>query len=502
MPPRPGLLSSLRSRIGAFFGGSGSVNYDSARVSPARVRISHTAPGDLKQEQTQADQREILRIMRSLDKNSTFVAAFINAHLTYSVGDGFRYQPLTRNPDWNSQAKEQVELFHQRPTLDGRFSWLDTLRMTARAVLIDGEIFFIKTRHRDGQPCLQAVEAHRVTQPPIANQRGWVNGIKFDRQGRVTTYAIQQDDGSFAYYGASTILHVYDPDRFTGVRGISRLQVAVTALRDKQEVMQAERLAVKEFSRRTFVLKSNSGEFDPSDAGFFGPGKKAANAGGTSACDVERAFGGLAMAVGPNESLEAFETTRPNLNVLAMSEALEREVANATGLSSDFLLNPTKIGGPVVRMELAKAERVFGAMGRLLIDKLERPATQYFIADRIAVGLLPAQAGWERMAFNQPRRLSIDVGRDTLAMIRELEAGTRNLQDVIEESGDDAEAQVIARLDFKAWCKRVAAERGLTYEDVSLTTVLSQPAPADPSTPSDLPPFAGEEAEPETNPAD
>lgn len=501
MPKAPGLLATLRNRVASFFGGSsGSVNYDSVRVSPARVRIQHTAPGDLKMEQTQADQREMLRIMRSLDKNSTFVAAYTNAHLTYAVGDGFRYQPLTRSPEWNTQAKQQIELFHQRPDITLRYNMLQLLRMACKAVLIDGEIFFIKTRHRDGTPCLQAVEAHRIVQPNVINQNGWVQGIKFDKQGRVTTYAVQQDDGSFAFYGASQMIHLYDPDRVTGVRGISRLQVAVNALRDKQEINAAEQLAVKEFSRRTFVLKSNSGEFDPSDGNFFGP-SRAGTKGGTDPRDVERAFGGLSMAIQSNESLEAFETTRPNLNVLAMSEALEREVANATGLSSDFLLNPTRIGGAVVRMELAKAERQFSAMGRLLIDGLLRPATQYYLADRITQGILPAQEGWERMAFNQPRRLSVDVGRDTLALIRELEAGTRNLQDVIEESGDDAEAQVIARLDFKAWCKREALERGLTYEDVSLTTVLSQVAPDDPAAPANPESFEGEESDPEIKPA-
>jgi capsid protein len=497
----PGILSNLLPRIKGFFGG-GSQNYESVRISPARVRVQHTAPGDLTQEQTPADQRELLRVMRAMEKNSPFIAALINAHQTYAVGDGFRYQPLTKNPAWNSAAKEQVEIFHARPEITGRYTWNQLLRMSARAILVDGELFFIRTRHKDGAPCLQVVEAHKVVQPDITNQRGWVNGIKFDRQGRPTTYAVQQDDGSFAYYGAASIIHLYDPERTTGARGISRIQVALNCLRDKREIMEAERLAVKEFSRRTFVLKSRSGEFDPSDADFFGSGGKARKAQVTNPEDVSRAFGGLSMAIGADEELQAFETTRPNLNVLAMSEALEREIANATGISSDFLLNPTKIGGPVVRMELAKVERQFSAMGRLLIDGLERKATQYVLADRITAGVLPAQEGWEKMAFNQPRRLSIDVGRESLATVRELEAGIRNLQDIIEEGGDDAEAQIIARLDFKAWCKQVAEERGLTYEDISMPTVLSQPQPADPAAPSPLPPFAGQESDPEPSPAD
>lgn len=496
----PGFIDNVRARLANFIGGS--VNYDSVRFSPTRVRIQHTAPGDLKAEQTINDRREMLRLMRSLDKNSTFVSAYVNAHLTYSVGDGYRYQPLTRNPDWNTAAKGQVELFHARPEISTRYDFVQLCKMACHSLIIDGECFYLKTRHRDGMPCLQVIEAHRIVQPDIANTKGWVDGIKFDRQGRPTAYAVQQDDGSIVYYGAASIIHLFDPDRATGTRGTSRLQVAVCGLRDKQEIIAAEKQAVKEFSRRTFVLKSSTGEFDSADANFFGSNGKANKARQTNPEDIDRKFGGLSMAIGTNESLEAFETTRPNLNVLAMSEALEREVSNALGISSDFLLNPTKIGGPVVRMELAKAERQFAAMGKVIIDRLVRPATQYFLADRITGNdLMPAslaaQDGWEKMAFSQPRRLSIDVGRDTSALIKELEIGTRNLQDVIEEGGDDAEAQIVARLDFKAWCKREAEARGLTYEDISLPTTMSQQAPADPAPPSDLPPFAGEEADPE-----
>lgn len=485
MPKPHGIFQALGQRIRSYFS-TGSINYDSVRVSPARTRVVHTAPNDLKNELTSADQRELLKLMRSLDKNSPFVAAYINAVLTYAVGDGFRYQPLSPNPEWNLQAKDRMELFYSRPEITGRYNWLQLVRMACKAVLVDGEIFFIKTYHRDGMPCLQAIEAHRVLQPPVTVAQGWVQGIKFDRQGRPTTYAVQQDDGSFVYYGASQVIHLYEPDRFTGVRGISKLQVAANGLRDRQEIIAAEKLAVKEFSRRTFVLKTQTGEMDPSDPHFFG-GKKKVAENPTSAEDIQNAFGGLSLALGTNESLEAFETTRPNLNVLQMAEALDREVANAVGLSSDFLLNPTKIGGPVVRMELAKAERTFASIARMLIDGLLKPAHIYALGNFIAPkgntdspGILPAQQGWEKMAFNLPRRLSIDIGRDTLAMIRELEAGTRNLQDIIEEGGDDAAAQIIARLDFKAWCKTEALRRGLTYEDVSLTTVLSQAAPPDP----------------------
>lgn len=503
MPSQPGFLNKVVSYIGTLPIRLG-MNYDSVRWSPARGKIVHTAPSDLKREQTPADRWELLRLMRYLDKNNGFVSAYVNAHLTYGVGDGFRYQPLTGNPAWNAQAKRYVEGVMNRPELTGRFNGVQFTKTAGKAQIIDGDIFFIKTRHpQNGMPCVQAIEAHRVRNPSgRPPEEKWIDGILFDSVGRPITYAVQQDDGSFTFYGAGSVIHLYELDRFTGARGISRLQVAVSTLRDRAEVLSAEKLAVKELSRRTFTLKSQDGEFDPSDAGIMGRTPVRPSTGQTTANDVASAFGGLAIALGPNESLEAFEHNRPNMNVLGMLDFLDRDAANSTGISSDFLLNPTKIGGAVVRMELAKAERQFSAFQSMLIDGLLRPFIQYAIADAIATGKLPAVEGWERMTFQTPKRLSVDVGRDTLAMLRLLELGGINLRDIIEQEGKEYEAEVIARLDDKVWATEQAAARGLTYDDVSLTSILSkeqeqpkQPAQAQPSPVMDSEDDNGEDEE-------
>lgn len=473
----PGILARLSTAFGIL---RGNYNYDSVRPSPARGRLMHGSPADLRIEQTASDQREVLRSARYLDKNNPFVAAWVNAHLTYGIGDGLRYQPLTKNAEWNRQAKEVVARALERPEITGRFNNLQFQRLAGKGQLVDGEVFFVRTTHSDGSPCLQAIEAHRVQQPPISAQdKTWVQGIRFDAQGRPVQVAIVQDDGSFAYKAYSEIIHLYELDRFTGVRGMSKLQVASNLLRDRAEILAAEKLAVKEFSRRTFVLTSEAGEFGPGDAGIFGsspvrPGP--AGTARTSAQDVAQAFGGLALAVKQGEKLEAFEHNRPSLNVLGMLDGLDRDIANALGISSDFLLNPTKIGGAVVRMELAKAERQFSAFQNTLIDGLLRPFVQYILSDAIAKGQLAADPDWYRMTFQTPRRLSVDVGRDTLALIRGLEAGATNLRDILEEAGKEYESEIIARLDDKVWAMEQAKARGLTYDDVSLTSILSKPA--------------------------
>ena len=481
--PRPGIIERLSAAFGIL---RGNWNYDSVRPSIARGRLMHGAPADLKTEQTAADQREILKSCRYLDKNNAFVSAWVNAHLTYGIGDGLRYQPLTSDPAWNIAAKELVARRLSRAEITGRYNQLQFQRMVGKAVLVDGEIWLVKTTHQDGTPCVQVIEAHRVAQPPqSATEQGWVQGIRFDGQGRPIAISVQEDGGNYAIIPFNQVVQVYEPDRFTGVRGMSRLQVAINILRDRAETQTAERLALKEFSRRTFVLTSESGEFGPGDAGILGrTPPRGNNSGRTSAEDVAQAFGGLAISVKQGEKLEAFEHNRPSLNLLGMLDTLDRDAANALGISSDFLLNPTKIGGAVVRMELAKAERQFSAFQNTLINALEQ-VVQFFIADAIASGELPSNPNWYKMTFQTPRRLSVDVGRDTLAMIRGLEAGAINLRDILEEAGKEYESEVVARLDDKVWATAQAKARGLTYDDVSLTSILSKPAeetkPAEPA---------------------
>lgn len=471
MPKAPGLLTRLRAAAGLVLGRGVAQNYNSTAFSPARGRVPHTAPADAKQEITSRDRVEIIRLTRYLEKNNPFVNAAVQASLTYAVSNGFRYVPQSGDFEYNRQARGLVADLYTRPEITGKYNDRDLLRLALRAYKIDGECFFIKTRHpSDGMPCLQAIEAHRIVQPDIASDgSGWVDGIKFDRQGRPLAYAVKNDQGKFQYYRAESIIHFYNPERFSGTRGISPYQVAVNTLRDRAEILEAEKLACKSFSQKAFVLHTPAGEFDESDAGILG--RKATNGNGnagggcTTEDDISQAFGGQSIALGPGEDLKAFDfPNRPSPAWMGFDTALQRDAAIGLGLPLDFLIDPTKINGTVARMVIKQAEKVFNADQVLLDQKLLRPFLRYALAVYIEMGLLPAVEGWERMAFQYPKSISVDLGRDVGAAIREVELGIRNPRDIIEENQDEYEAQVIERLDDFAWAKAEAEKRGLPFD--------------------------------------
>lgn len=487
--PVPGILSRIRQAAGLVFGRTSALNYNSTAFSPARGRVPHTSPADAKQEISTRDRVEIMRLTRYLEKNNPFVNAAIRASLTYSVANGFRYVPQSGDIEFNKAARGQVADLFSRPEITGRFNDRDLLRMALKALKVDGEIFFIKTLHSDGMPCLQAIEAHRVTQPDNAGD-GWVDGIKFDRQGRPLAYAVKNDQGKFQYYRAESVIHFYDPDRFSGTRGISPYQVAINVLRDRADILEAEKLAVKSFSQKAFVLHTQSGDFDEADAGIFGgrrPSGNGESSSGNGSCgtteeEVSAAFGGQSLALGPGEDLKAFDfPNRPSPTWIGFDTALQRDAALGLGLPLDFLIDPTKINGTVARMVIKQAEKVFNADQVLLDQKLLRPFVRYALAVYIEKGLLPAVPGWEKMAFQYPKSISVDLGRDISAAIREVELGIRNPRDIIEENQDEWEAQVTERLDDFAWAKAEAEKRGLPFD---LVFKFSNQAPTPIATPA------------------
>lgn len=462
--PTPTIAQRFKLAAGGLLRAVG-LNYNSTNYSIARGRVQHTAPSSPNVETTSRDRVEVMRLMRYLEKNNTFLQASLNSSRIYAIGNGFRYQPLSSDTAYNLAAKELIADLYARPEITLRYQMRDTLWLALKSYKVDGEIFFLKTKHpSDGAPCAQAIQADKVVQPPIAtSDNGWVDGIKFDRQGRPVSYAVQNDAGNFQYYGAASIIHIYNPERFGSARGISPYQVAVTTLRDRAEMLESEKLAVKQFSRRAFVLYSKAGEFDEEDAGILGSTPR--RTGGTTTDEIKGEFGGNSIALEPGEDLKPFDfPNRPSPAWMGLDNALQREASTGMGQSLDFLVDPTKIGGPVVRMELAKIERANDADQSLLIERFLKPFVRYALAVRIEQGLLKPVPGWERMAFQTPRRLSVDVGRDTAAMIREVELGVRNKRDVIEEQGDEYEAQTISRLDDFAWEREQCAKRGLPFD--------------------------------------
>jgi capsid protein len=93
-------------------------------------------------------------------------------------------------------------------------------------------------------------------------------------------------------------------------------------------------------------------------------------------------IGGKVIGMDPNEDLESFESKRPNNAFTGFLEAIMRDASGGV-FPYEFSTDPTKAGGAVVRLIVAKAQRTFEAHQRVLIERFLNPLWGYFIAKQI-----------------------------------------------------------------------------------------------------------------------
>lgn len=468
--PRLSFINRARRLLAGLIAPKAMSNVESVREGYARARVYHSAPTDYKKEVSSNDRVELMRLTRSLEKNSGVVRAYVAEQATYAVGDsGIVPEIQHSEDDWREEAEAVVEEANQFPTICGRFTLVELETLLCRAIDVDGDVFaaFV-IEPETGAPKVQVFEAHRVGNGSeiLGSEPGWSDGIKFDSFGRPVAYRVLLDDGSTRDIPASAVCHIYEPEHYSGVRGTSPLISSIPTLRDLREILSAEKTAVKELSRVARVLTSTSGEFDEDDgaSGVIGTGP-GTNGNGTDPDLIDRRAGGVTVAVGPGEKLEQFNTSsRPSPAFTGFVDHLTRDALVATGIPSDFLVDPNKMGGAVVRLVVGRVERRIKIRQNAL-EKFLRRWTNFVLATAIQSGRLRAVEGWEKSAvFVFPRRLSVDAGRESNANRADIEFGLKRFSDDFAERGLNFRRELAGRARDFAEIIRVSKESGVPLE--------------------------------------
>jgi lambda family phage portal protein len=221
----------------------------------------------------QADAAILRAKARALTQNVPYVAAGLEALVCNTIGSGITTYATgsdgaKRNATWARWGKVC--------DADGRLDWAGMQAAAYRAMEQDGEVL-IRLRPRlasDGLPVplqLQLLEVDwidtaRTTGAAAGNSL--VNGIEYDRLGRVVAYWLWSDhpgnSGVYLRTGArresqrvpaSSIIHLFAPERPGQGRGITRLASIIPRVRDLQLYEDAE-LARKNLEARLSVLVS------------------------------------------------------------------------------------------------------------------------------------------------------------------------------------------------------------------------------------------------------
>lgn len=446
------MLSRLKNILRAAAGHS---TYEATNFSRRRSDVPGPRPQDSRLELTQYARGELVRKSRYLSKNSGFWKEIGDCFKLYGVGPGLGAQSLAVDKDWRNEAERQWRIFCARPEITNRFTMSESQLISSACLTEDGEFFAIKTRDQFDRPKVQFIESHRLVD---GGKNDSVDGIVYDNLGRVVLYRFLQDDGTIKEVRAGAVMHVHAVSRFTSARYAPPMQHSILDLLDFREILALEKHAVKQSADIIHKYKTKTGGLqDNGDFSLDGATQMQSK----DAAYYQAIIGGKVIGMDPNEDLESFESKRPNNAFTGFLEAIMRDASGGV-LPYEFSTDPTKAGGAVVRLIVAKAQRTFEAHQRVLIERLLNPLWGYVMAKLINLGDLEPVKGWNLVEWTTPKSISVDAGRDEQQTRNNLETGLITWADYWAEQGKDEDSQIRKRTEG---ARKIMAAAGYKESD-------------------------------------
>lgn len=436
--------------------------WEAVNHPPHRNRLTGTSPVDSSVELSSSTRRELVKASRYVAKNSGLARELKADLATYSVGSGLRVKPQRGSDGWKIRSMDVWDQWSKAPTICGRYTMTEVTRMISFALETDGEIFVLKTVDPENKsPRIQLIEGHRVGN--WGNVQDSQDGIRYDKWGRVRDYCIIADNAEgYRYVKGSSMLHIHDPERSSANRAAPSLSHSSAHIRDELELLDLEKHAAKVNCDVAYTLMSESPgrddlEFNPVDDGDSDDT--------TDPVKLQSIIGGKTISLKNGEKLESFESSRPNSAFTGFLDHLGRSSALGI-LPYEFTADPSKPTGAGIRLVVSKAARKFEWRTQLLIARLIEPLWFYVIGTAVANRQLTGPSGWQRIKVGAPRSVTVDAGRERREDRADVQAGIKNLGDLLDEQGKDVMSELEQRAREIAHVRDLAEQYGLRPEAI------------------------------------
>lgn len=442
------------SGLGASYSG-----WQSTMFSNARRAIFGSAPGDLRQDLTPWNRMAMIRKCRWAERNSGLFKQILNDMVLYSVGDGIKAQSHASTPEMQEIYEAYFAEKSKRIDITNRFSFYQAQAILLRGMIRDGDSFAAKVRNASGEAKLQLMEAHRVGDPldEVTVIPGIHDGIIYGPYGEYTAVNIYKSDGGNRQILAQSMMHVVDHEYASGARGVPLLQTSINSIQDEMEILALEKQAVKDNGDIVRTIQKQGGVLDQETANELG----AINT--SSYTSIANTMGGKLLVLDQGESLNSFQSNRPNSTFVGFIAALERDIAQGV-LPYEFVGDSSKLGGATVRLVTAKAGRVFSKYQGIIIEQLCVPTWGYIIGQGIAAGEIPDDPDWARTSWTTPKSVTVDAGREAANDRADVEMGLLSMSELYAQRGLDFRTEMAKRAADMVHIKDLANEYGIPFE--------------------------------------
>ena len=420
-------------------------DWQSIGVTRARRASYGAEPRDLRRDLTPYDRLTMMRKCRWAERNSGLFKQILADMCLYTVGDGIKPQSHASTPEMQQTYEAYFAEKAKRIDITNRFSFYQAQSILLRGMIRDGDSFAAKVRNGAGEAKIQLMEAHRVGDPLEGKvPEGMHDGIQFGPYGEYIAVNVYRSDGSSRQILAQSMMMVVDQEYASGARGVPLLQHSINSIQDEMEILALEKQAVKDNGDITRIIKKQGGVLDGDMAGELG-----AVVNGSYA-NLANTMGGKLIALEPGESMDSFQSNRPNATFNGFIAALERDISMGV-LPYEFVSDPSKIGGASVRLITAKAARVFGKYQNVIIEQFCVPTWGYIIGQAIASGELPDDPKWNEVSWTTPKSVTVDAGRDAANDRNDVEMGLLSMSELYAQRGLDFRTEMDKRANDMAF---------------------------------------------------
>ena len=426
------------------------------------------APTTVRQEILPTARRELLKISRTIYDNSPLICGLFERIISYVIGSGIRPFSACSDEKFAKQANAAWKKFAQSPMLRSEDDWNLFCEQIYRVEMRDGDCGVILTANEFGEPRLVAVEGLEIgsdhINPVNILDLSEFDGVKFDKLLRPIAYQILGD--SPVEVDAKNFVHVFNPLRPNQVRGVPLLSSALYTAQDVQEILNLEKLAVKEFASHTDIIKTKDGNVP--QASVRPRFTTTTDVNGTSTNKTEyyrEVFSPTAKVLQRGDEWEAFVAERPSPAWQGFMDYLSQSICLAARIPPSVLLQ-IKVGGADTRRDLAAAARSFEREQCRLAHKFTKIWKYVLSCNKELMAGAPDDA--LEVRWQHPKSITVDAGREAQADRDDVAAGLMSLEEYWSRYGLEPEEQEDKIIKQALLRKQKLAEAGLTLDEFAM----------------------------------
>jgi len=282
---------------------------------------------------------------RDLFSNFGFARGLLKTHVKNVVGTGPHLQLRSGDEKWDETAEKYFRAWSKKCDVRGQLTFTGFIGVGEARQLVDGDCGLALVK--GGR--LQGIEGDRIANPPKDKQKKnyrYEAGVEMTREGWPIGYYVHKRKEYGGVYNAAVRIdaqdfrHLYLPDRFDQVRGVTWLMAGLNDMRDLQEVLEAVKIKTKVENVLGVAVKSDAANMDLASLWGTPTDYTATAPDGSSETRYEVMLGqGVhSFELAPGESVDVIESKTPNNTFDAFTLLLIRIVSLTINMPLEIAL--------------------------------------------------------------------------------------------------------------------------------------------------------------------